>query len=150
LSVASEAFWGAASERIEDLFGAVEISREPAALAERLGGFPFWRGESPFLDILSRIYAAASPHCLDVFLGPDTGVDRSGSEYNLLYINVDAIANSPTGLPSRILDKMYPDDSCLERILSAILGKKIGIGRHASRLASAHEAWQACYYPHSS
>jgi uncharacterized Zn finger protein len=80
LSAASETFWGAASERIEDSFGAVEIPREPAALAERLGGFPFWRGESPFLDTLSRIYAAASPRGLDVFLGPENGVDRSGSE----------------------------------------------------------------------
>ncbi len=57
--------------------GVVEIPREPAAMPRRLGGFPFWRGQSPFLDTLGAIYTKASPRGLDVFLGPATGSERS-------------------------------------------------------------------------
>jgi uncharacterized Zn finger protein len=80
LSARSETFWGESGGRIEDPFGTVEIPREPAALPRRLGRFPFWRGESPFLDTLSAIYTAASPRGLDVFLGPVSHVDRSEAE----------------------------------------------------------------------
>ena len=73
-------FWDEAGERIEDPFGVVEVPREPAALPRRLGGFPFWRGESPFLDTLGATYAAASPRGLDVFLGPTTGDERAEVE----------------------------------------------------------------------
>jgi uncharacterized Zn finger protein len=73
-------FWGESGDRIEDPFGKVEIPREPAALPRRLGGFPFWQGESPFLDTLNAIYTAASPHGLDVFLGPVSQADRSEAE----------------------------------------------------------------------
>ena len=45
----------------------------------RLGGFPFWRGQSPFLDTLSAIYTEASPRGLDVFLGPAIGAVQSGA-----------------------------------------------------------------------
>jgi uncharacterized Zn finger protein len=77
LSAAVETFWGSPGESNEDPCGAVEIPREAAALPGRLGGFPFWRGESPWLETLRSIYAEASPRGLDVMLGPATGVDRS-------------------------------------------------------------------------
>jgi uncharacterized Zn finger protein len=80
LSAQVETFWGESGGRIEDPFGAVEIPREPAALPRRLGGFPFWRGESPFLDTLSLVYAAASPRGLDVLLRPVIQGDRSEAE----------------------------------------------------------------------
>lgn len=80
LSAEIETFWDEVGGRIEDPCGVVEIPREPAALPRRLGGFPFWRGESPFLDTLGAIYAAASPRGLDVFLGPVGQVDRSEAE----------------------------------------------------------------------
>jgi hypothetical protein len=55
----------------------VEIPREPASLARRLGGFPFWRGEAPFVNLLRAPYAAAFQRGLDVYLGP--GDDRNAS-----------------------------------------------------------------------
>jgi uncharacterized Zn finger protein len=70
LSTEIATFWGKADGRIDSPAAVVEIPREPAALPRRLGGFPFWRGESPFLDTLNTIYAAASPKGLDVFVGP--------------------------------------------------------------------------------
>jgi uncharacterized Zn finger protein len=82
LSVRAETFWGEPGGKIDDPFGTVEIPRVPAALPRRLGGFPFWRGESPFQDTLSAIYTAASPRGLDVFLGPVSQVDRSEAESN--------------------------------------------------------------------
>ncbi len=80
LSAAIESFWDAPGGRIEAPWGVVEIPREPAALPGRLGGFPFWRGESPFLGTVTSIYAAASPRGLDVLLGPVSRVDRSEPE----------------------------------------------------------------------
>ncbi|MEJ7638153.1 MAG: SWIM zinc finger family protein [Singulisphaera sp.] len=80
LSAEVETFWGEVGGRIEDPCGVVEIPSAPAAHARRLGGFPFWRGESPFLDTLSAMYVAASPRGLDVLLGPVSGVDRSEAE----------------------------------------------------------------------
>lgn len=77
MSTKPETFWGEAGGQMEDFGGVVEIPREPAALPRRLGGFPFWRGESPFLETLSTVCAAASPVGLDVFVGP---VDRSDNE----------------------------------------------------------------------
>jgi uncharacterized Zn finger protein len=47
----------------------VLIPRLPAALANRLGNFPLWRSEEPFLESLERIYAAASSVGLDVYIG---------------------------------------------------------------------------------
>jgi uncharacterized Zn finger protein len=80
LSAEVETFWGKAGEPIDDPYGVVEIPREPAALPRRLGGFPFWRGASPFLDTLSTISSTASPRGLDVFLGPAAGGERSAAE----------------------------------------------------------------------
>ncbi len=80
LSTQAETFWGESGSPIEDLFGAVEIPKEPAALPQRLGGFPFWRGESPFLDTLTPLYAAASPRGQDVLIGPVSQVNQSEAE----------------------------------------------------------------------
>jgi uncharacterized Zn finger protein len=80
LSAEADTFWGEGGGRIEDPCGVVEIPATPAAQARRLGGFPFWRGQSPFLDTLSATYVAASPRGLDVLLGPVGRVDRSEAE----------------------------------------------------------------------
>ncbi|MFH1138933.1 MAG: SWIM zinc finger family protein [Pseudomonadota bacterium] len=42
----------------------------PAALARRLGPFPFWRGEDDFLSHLEGLYAKASPGGLEASLPP--------------------------------------------------------------------------------
>lgn len=65
------AFW-AGGELADDLFGEVSMPRVPAALVKRLGSFPFWRGEEPFLEVMERVYTPASPRGLDVFLGERT------------------------------------------------------------------------------
>ncbi|MBI4776317.1 MAG: SWIM zinc finger family protein [Deltaproteobacteria bacterium] len=61
-------FWGGepkADETEED----VDIPKISAALVKRLGGFPFWRGEESFPDVIDSIVSAASPAGLEVFLG---------------------------------------------------------------------------------
>jgi len=40
-----------------------------AALPQRLGNFPFWRGQERLLDALKPAYQAASAQGLDVVLG---------------------------------------------------------------------------------
>jgi uncharacterized Zn finger protein len=82
LSAEIATFWEGTVGHVEDPCGVVEIPREPSAMPRRLGGFPFWRGESPFLDTLGAIYTKASPRGLDVFLGPAVGEGRveAGSE----------------------------------------------------------------------
>jgi hypothetical protein len=40
-----------------------------AGLLRRLGSFPFWRGNLPFLDALTPTYDRASQRGLDTFLG---------------------------------------------------------------------------------
>jgi len=47
----------------------VSIPRLPAALVKRLGSFPLWRGTEHFAESLERVYTAASPVGLDVYLG---------------------------------------------------------------------------------
>jgi uncharacterized Zn finger protein len=81
LSADPETFWNySAGPPSEVPASAVEIPREPAALVRRLGGFPFWRGESLFLETLSATYAAASARGLEVYIGPVNGADRTGVE----------------------------------------------------------------------
>ena len=48
-------FWGG-GDLPDDLFGEVAIPPVPAALAKRLGNFPFWRGEERFLDAITPVY----------------------------------------------------------------------------------------------
>lgn len=56
----------------DDFLGEVVIPPDPAALPRRLGSFPFWRGEEPFLPALERIYRHAAPLGLSCFLGERT------------------------------------------------------------------------------
>jgi uncharacterized Zn finger protein len=69
LSADLNVFWGSAGTLPEEPWGAVEVPREHAALPARLGAFPFWRGDAPFLESLAGVYQAASPRGLDVLLG---------------------------------------------------------------------------------
>src|SRR5205085_1140460 len=62
------AFWGVGKVP-EDLFGEVRTPPVSAALARRLGNFPFWRGAERFLDALEPIYQHASQRGLETFLG---------------------------------------------------------------------------------
>jgi hypothetical protein len=39
------------------------------ALARRLGNFPFWRGDEPFLDATERIYRSASSTAVELLSG---------------------------------------------------------------------------------
>ena len=68
-------FWNHNQENTQDSAKIVEIPQTAAALPSRLGTFPFWRGETPFLTSLAAIYQAASPRGLDVFLGT-TGAEE--------------------------------------------------------------------------
>jgi uncharacterized Zn finger protein len=70
LTAEVDAFWGG-GEPGDNAFGQVEVPPQPAALPRRLGGFPFWRGQQPFLQAIEPDYAAASPRGLDVFLSPE-------------------------------------------------------------------------------
>ena len=53
----------------ENLFGEVRRPPVSAALPRRLGSFPFWRGEEPFLDALEPLYAHAAQQGLNAYLG---------------------------------------------------------------------------------
>ena len=61
-------FW-AGGTLPSDLCGEVRVPPVAAALPKRLGSFPFWRGREPFLETMQAIYAQASPHGMDLFLG---------------------------------------------------------------------------------
>lgn len=47
----------------------VSIPPQSAALIKRLGNFPLWRGREHFVESLERVYSAASPIGLDIYLG---------------------------------------------------------------------------------
>ena len=70
-------FWTGVAAPSDATVPVVEIPREPAPLVRRLGGFPFWRGETPLLESLREIYAAASQRGLEVYVGP---VNRGETE----------------------------------------------------------------------
>lgn len=53
----------------DTIFGEVKVPPVQAALPKRLGNFPFWRGESPFLAEMESLYGKASLNGLDFFLG---------------------------------------------------------------------------------
>jgi uncharacterized Zn finger protein len=61
-------FWEG-SALTDDLFGEVVIPPVVAALPKRLGKFPFWRGERPFLDVIEPVYEQAAQAGMDAFLG---------------------------------------------------------------------------------
>jgi uncharacterized Zn finger protein len=68
LAAEPSAFWGAGA--LADVaLGEVRTPLVAAALPRRLGGFPFWRGATPFLDALEPIYTRASARALDALAG---------------------------------------------------------------------------------
>jgi uncharacterized Zn finger protein len=62
------AFWGKEASAAES-FGEVRIPSAPAALVRRLGSFPFWQGEEPFVPAMESVYRDAAVVGMDVFLG---------------------------------------------------------------------------------
>ena len=73
LPVDAHAFWEGRSVP-DDLFGEVRTPAMTAALPKRLGSFPFWRAEAPFLEAMEPVYRDASAVGLNAFLGgPQTG-----------------------------------------------------------------------------
>jgi len=69
LPAEAESFWGEAGAEGHGFADAVRVPPATAALVKRLGSFPFWRGESAFIPMLEKIYRAASPVGMSVFLG---------------------------------------------------------------------------------
>lgn len=68
-------FWGTGLVPA-DVFGEVKCSATPAALPRRLGGFPFWRGQEPFLDALASIYRATRETGVRTFTGEANAIGR--------------------------------------------------------------------------
>jgi uncharacterized Zn finger protein len=62
------AFWSGAPMP-DDLLGETRIPPVSAALPKRLGGFPFWRAQTPLLEALEPMYASASARGWETFLG---------------------------------------------------------------------------------
>ncbi len=69
LPAAAEAFWGDPTGVAGRFPDAVRIPPVSAALVKRLGSFPFWRGERTFIPLMEKIYAAASPIAISIFIG---------------------------------------------------------------------------------
>ena len=69
LAADARAFWGEAEAQGNDLLGEVAAPPVSAALPQRLGNFPFWRGQERLLDAVKPTYEAASSQGLDVVLG---------------------------------------------------------------------------------
>jgi uncharacterized Zn finger protein len=65
-------FWHG-GDLTEDLYGSVSPPPVTAYLLQRLGNFPFWRGEQRFRDALEPVYKQASQRGLQVFLGEEAG-----------------------------------------------------------------------------
>ena len=55
LSTDPEAFW-AVGELPEDVGASAPVQRTGAAIAKRLGKFPFWRGQGVLIEFLDRVY----------------------------------------------------------------------------------------------
>jgi uncharacterized Zn finger protein len=63
-----QSFWRAA--RSFDLtYGDVAAAEESAPMARRLGAFPFWRGDTDFLDEIGRLSRAAAARAIEVLAG---------------------------------------------------------------------------------
>lgn len=60
-------FWGAPPPDL-DLVVDPAAASGPAVLPHRLGPFPFWRGEQPFLEVMDQIYADAAAEALELFV----------------------------------------------------------------------------------
>ena len=72
LPIEPHAFWAGEEQPSEEL-AAVRVPATPAALARRLGGFPFWRGEGSCAAVMEQVYRGASLTGLDVYLGEPGG-----------------------------------------------------------------------------
>ena len=55
-------FWSGAAQSLDALTGEVRTPPVAAVLPKRLGSFPFWRSDEPFLPTMEAIYTAASYH----------------------------------------------------------------------------------------
>ena len=69
-------FWGAPPPDL-DLPVDPATARGPAVLPHRLGPFPFWRGDEPFLEVMDQIYADAAGEALELLADP---VGEEGQE----------------------------------------------------------------------
>jgi hypothetical protein len=67
LTTDPQRFWHGVSLS-ESLYGTVEVLPEGAPLARRLGSFPFWHGNTDFLEFVSRVSSAAAQRGLDILL----------------------------------------------------------------------------------
>ncbi len=74
-------FWGVGPESGDpvDFRDEAEAPAASAPLIRRLGAFPFWRGEEPFIEALESLLKAASPLGLGVFLGEWRGKGKGTS-----------------------------------------------------------------------
>jgi uncharacterized Zn finger protein len=66
------AFWGAPPPALT-LAVDPTIILAPAVLPHRLGPFPFWRGEVPFLEVMDEIYRDAAREALELMAEGDGG-----------------------------------------------------------------------------
>jgi uncharacterized Zn finger protein len=66
------AFWSGGGLP-DDVFGDVEAPPVSAAWLQRLGNFPFWRGDAHLLDTLAPVYEEAAQRGLETFLGGKNG-----------------------------------------------------------------------------
>lgn len=70
LPVEADTFWrGTVNEKILDSFKTIEQPSAAAAQPKRLGNFPFWRGERPFMDYLDETYRRASQTGIELVIG---------------------------------------------------------------------------------
>ena len=67
LTADPQRFWRGAPAP-EHVFGSFGAAEEAAPLAKRLGAFPFWRGETDFLDEIGRLSQMAAARALEVLL----------------------------------------------------------------------------------
>jgi uncharacterized Zn finger protein len=94
------AFWEGSAGAIEEPCGVVEIPAQPSVLPRRLGGFPFWRGQSPFLETMGAVYAVASPRGLDVYLVDRGMIDETGRPTGAGPGMTGVVADPPLTSPS--------------------------------------------------
>lgn len=65
-------FWGGRPIPADEASAAVEVPPMTAPLLHRLSGFPFWRGESPLLELVEPTYALASTRGLELVVNQDS------------------------------------------------------------------------------
>lgn len=68
------AFWQAAPLP-PDWLGEARTPPVNAAVLQRLGNFPFWRGAETLAESLTMVYAAASTRGLEVFVGSESAAE---------------------------------------------------------------------------